>query len=480
MSGRPPLLPVEERTQLPVGGMVTILALGYGLAMAVAVSTTSYDTWGGAVVAAVLAAIFFPVLTRLARQDPDPWMARIFIGAFVVKQIGSYIRYYAVTEVLGGDAIEYAKAAKVLAPVLRAQDYSSPEWDRYVPDLSGTNSLRLITAIVYNFFGTSFLGGFMVFGALSFIGTYLVFRSYRMAIPEGPHRRFAAMLFLAPTLVFWPSSIGKDAWLVFTIGLTVYGATRMYLLAPGGLILVAAGLAGSGLVRPHITLLLLTSLIIGRVIGRTRRHERGRFRGFVRFVVTAGFLVVAIAFTTARTQDFFDSLGDGSITGALDETQRRSSKGSAEFTPARVTSPTGVPLALATVLFRPFPNEAHNQFAQFTSLEGVVLALMTVASARSLMGLPKLVRRYPLVALALVYSLLFVIAFSAVGNFGILARQRSQLYPLFLILLALPRLPRRPSRRERQAEHDAAADDDGWREDERDELTAAARGGERQ
>jgi hypothetical protein len=51
--------------------------------------------------------------------------------------------------------------------------------------------------------------------------------------------------------------------------------------------------------------------------------------------------------------------------------------------------------------------------------------------------------RNPYVAFALVYSVLFVVAFSNVGNFGILTRQRAQLFPLVLLVLAVPSARRR-------------------------------------
>jgi hypothetical protein len=42
------------------------------------------------------------------------------------------------------------------------------------------------------------------------------------------------------------------------------------------------------------------------------------------------------------------------------------------------------------------------------------------------------------VVLCVTYSLLFIVAFSAIGNFGIIARQRSLVYPFIIVLLALP------------------------------------------
>jgi hypothetical protein len=46
--------------------------------------------------------------------------------------------------------------------------------------------------------------------------------------------------------------------------------------------------------------------------------------------------------------------------------------------------------------------------------------------------------RRPYVAYALLFSLFFAYAFSAIGNFGILSRQRVQLYPLLVVVLCVP------------------------------------------
>jgi hypothetical protein len=44
----------------------------------------------------------------------------------------------------------------------------------------------------------------------------------------------------------------------------------------------------------------------------------------------------------------------------------------------------------------------------------------------------------PYVAFAVSYTAMFVFAFSSVGNFGIMTRQRTQVLPLVLVLLAIP------------------------------------------
>jgi hypothetical protein len=90
------------------------------------------------------------------------------------------------------------------------------------------------------------------------------------------------------------------------------------------------------------------------------------------------------------------------------------------------------------VLFRPLPHEAHNAQAVLTSFEGLFLLGLFAVSWRRLRKLPRDTLRTPYLAFASVYSLLFMLAFSSFGNFGILARQRAQLFPLVLVVLALP------------------------------------------
>ena len=51
---------------------------------------------------------------------------------------------------------------------------------------------------------------------------------------------------------------------------------------------------------------------------------------------------------------------------------------------------------------------------------------------------PRLLRTRPYVAFCRTYTLLFVFAFSSFANFGILTRQRVQVFPFVLVLLALP------------------------------------------
>ena len=73
-----------------------------------------------------------------------------------------------------------------------------------------------------------------------------------------------------------------------------------------------------------------------------------------------------------------------------------------------------------------------------SSLEGVLLLVLTWQSRRRIMRVPSMLRSHPYLALCLTYILLYIVVFSAFSNFGILVRQRSLVLPAFLVLLALP------------------------------------------
>lgn len=123
--------------------------------------------------------------------------------------------------------------------------YQSREWRRGFftwdfPDtpVTGTTFIKLLTTGVYTATGPSPILGFFLFSLGAFWGTYFMFRAFCIAVPDGDHKRYAYLIFLLPSMLYWPSSIGKEAWLMFTIGLTVLGLAKMYAGQHSGLLLL--------------------------------------------------------------------------------------------------------------------------------------------------------------------------------------------------------------------------------------------------
>ncbi len=108
------------------------------------------------------------------------------------------------------------------------------------------------------------------------------------------------------------------------------------------------------------------------------------------------------------------------------------------------------------MLVRPFPFEASGTEQLLTTAEGLLLVVLCATSWRRIWGIRRRLRDQPYYATAIVFTLMFVYAFGTVANFGILARERTQLMPFVFVLLAAPLVldaarpkaaPRRPSRR---------------------------------
>ena len=90
--------------------------------------------------------------------------------------------------------------------------------------------MELITTGVYTVIGPITLAGFLVFSSFAFWGAYLLYRAFRIAVPNGDARRYALLVFLLPSMLYWPSSIGKEAWLMLFVGR--HGRRRSQVLRP--------------------------------------------------------------------------------------------------------------------------------------------------------------------------------------------------------------------------------------------------------
>ena len=238
---------------------------------------------------------------------------------------------------------------------------------------------------------------------------------------------------LVPTLIYWPSSIGKDAWMVFTMGIASYGAACLFThRLPRGFTAITIGFAGMCMVRPHIALVVCGGLILA-VLVRRNRGSGSRIMSIL-FVILATFVVVKVASSFFGIQAFNRT----SIQAQINDTSAITGQGGSAFSPVTVNSPIDFPLAAVTVLYRPFPFEAHSVQELITSIEGVVLALLTLRAARRSWQALRRSGDYPYFMYALGAMLVFIVAFSGFSNFGLLARERAVIQPLFFVFLTLP------------------------------------------
>lgn len=202
--------------------------------------------------------------------------------------------------------------------------------------------------------------------------------------------------------------------------------------------ILGIGLWGTALVRPHIAVLVFGAAAVAYLLrGHGPKHVNA---GLGKLVGVVALVCIGMVMAGSLKDQFnLDQLDGAAVEQIFDKTITQTSTGNSGYDAVNaIKNPLRFPLAVVAVLFRPFPFEAGNGPPMATAIEGVFLMVLFALSWRRVFGAIRLLRKAPFVAFAATYSLLFVIAFSSIGNFGILARQRCQLLPFLIVLLAAP------------------------------------------
>lgn len=383
----------------------------------------------GLLVVPLLTLFTVPLFRRAARSGAAFDLAGLMAVGMLLRFISSLYRYD-----YRSDGGVYHQIGSVLAESFRNLQFDV-DTERPIP---GTGGMRYLTGLVEVFTNSNEFATFLVFTWLGFLGCYCFYQAFVTALPDGDHRRYALLIYLWPTLVFWPSSIGKDCWMLFTIGIASLGAARVLVRRPGGYSLLVVGLLLCSVVRPHVAAVSLIALAVALLIGRRGASPSGGVTPASVAKVAGLVLLLALGAVLAnRLGDFLNATDVGGFDNALSENIARTTEGSSAFTPANPQNPFGYVQAGVTILVRPFVFEAAGLDQVLTGFEGMFLVVLAAASWRRLASVPFRLRREPYVAYALSTVLMMIFVLGTIANFGILSRQRTQVIPFVFVLLCV-------------------------------------------
>jgi len=457
-----PAGPGASRIPISPGVVVASLAVVtlYVVVTMLLIARTPYETWSVMLMGPTLIVVSLPLLARQSAREGDRSLFWFLILALLVKFLGTAARLVVEIDLYDrvADPIGYHREGAEFAEQFRAGDF-----DTGLSSLVGHEFIWVFTGALYTVIGTSQVAGSLFYSWLAFLGLFLFYRAFLVAVPEGRARSYARLLFFLPTMVFWSSGIGKDAWMVFSLGVACYGVARVLSgsLWPGTLY-VGLGLWLAAIVRPHVAAIVAVSLAAAYVVRRSRPGLK-QLGPVIKGISIVGVVLLALA-VSARAERFLHRSGidlDSGLASALEQSAERTTEfgGGSTFVPSVVRSPARLPIAGVTVLFRPLLFDAHNWQAGLVAVEGTVLLLLSLFRWRWALGALRSVRRQPYVAFAFTYTILFVVAFSSIANFGLLVRQRVQVLPLFLLFLVVPpptRAEPAETRRSRDAVHESS------------------------
>jgi hypothetical protein len=382
------------------------------------------------------------IAPKLARKHLDePWLGKFLVYGVIAKEIASVLRYRTLVNSYGdvGDATVYDKyGRRYLGIWLHQAGAVAPPFG----DLRKSNFLRWFTGIVYYLFGQDMIAGFIVFALIAFAGSYLWYRAGVEALPFLDRKLFFLFVFFAPSIAFWPSSIGKEALMQFGIGSAALGTAH---LLKGriirGLAVAAPGTWLLWVVRPHLLALVTLAAAGAYLIGKSPRRSKAAVTqsSLVKpiGVIVVGFLALFAVSQGAKSLGL-PSLTLGSVQAELDATTLSTAQGNSSFNNGgNSLSPLHLPQGMVTVLLRPFPWEVSSPLQILASFEGIALAAFIVYRRKSIALSLRRMRTSPFLFYCWTLTLLYAITFQAFANFGLLVRERSLVLPALYVLICL-------------------------------------------
>lgn len=404
--------------------------VGWVLLLTVAVPIAE---WPGMFFYLALVVVLMLLLYAKGIRPIDPsFSGSLFALAAIAKLAGSTIRYWTLTDIYNsqGDALTYFGQGQMLAAYYRDFDFSVWEWYRYGGE--GTTAMIKLVGFVYALLPASLPGSFFLYAGLAFAGAVFFYRAVLISSSDDSYKTYRWFIFFLPSILFWPSSLGKDAWIFFCSGLVTYGWVlygRRQNFA--GLVLAGLGLFLVNFIRPHTAAFLAIAMAASFFLTVT-----SRVRSLAVWTI-GGLVVGGLAIVLINSGAEFLQLEDLSIESVEEfyaEQQERTASGSSGYDPVNVFTPGGLMLGLVSALARPFPWEAHNVQALIASFETLVWLGFCWLRRKQFWHNLSAIRSDPAISYALAYSVIMLLALTSLGNFGLIARQRVVVLPFWWML----------------------------------------------
>ena len=391
---------------------------------------------GVVLTAVVLFAVSLPIARRVARSDGDPRLVTLLMIALVLHFLGGPAQILVDNHVYHGvsDFTGYVHQGATLSQNFRSFHFTIH--GAGLRSVLGDGSVSIAAGVVFSLVGVNEVAAFFVFAWFSWLGSIFFYRAFTLTFPEGGHRRYALMLFLLPSILFWTSDVSKEAIMMLALGVATLGTARVLARLRHGYPLILLGVAMGIATRPDEFAILLAGFTVAMVFRRP--DERRQLRA-VRRVGALVFLGMILALTAVLTVKFVH--GENSVTGLLSKAHKNNTGVGAGFGSSNVSyspDPLFYPRDIYDVLFDPLPITATSITKLLAAGENTVILVLVLGSLRRLRLTWRTGRERPYVLLCAVYAAIFIYSFAALGNLGLITRERTLLFPYLLVLLAVP------------------------------------------
>ena len=327
---------------------------------------------------------------------------------------------------------------------LDTYEYSSRIWNfRNQPSLT----VIKIAALLDIFTFATYSATAVLFAALSFSGLWALFMTFYKIRPQ-MHFMLAIAVFFVPSVIFWGSGILKDTITLGALGWCTFAIYSIFIKKKSVLLFSLLLLLNFYLIFV-LKIFLLLSFLPAAIVWIFVHHSRGIKLGILNVLLVPIFLGISLyvsfyivkiisennpryalenlAFTSRETA--YDiryytgkNAGSGYSLGELDGT----------FSGMLGLAPAAVNVSL----FRPYVWEVKNPLMMISSLEALVLLILTVlVIAKARLKIFKFLKD-PTVLFCLLFSLSYAFAVGvSTYNFGSLVRYKIPMMPFYAIAI---------------------------------------------
>lgn len=288
------------------------------------------------------------------------------------------------------------------------------------PGTSGMHMFNSLPASLLSPFGLSMV--YCLIGYIGLVCFYVFFiRQIKYNTSLFNYKLFPLVFFL-PNLHFWSAGISKDAILFFCIGLFMYGIQQ----PSKHLFKIAVAMVVSYIIRPHITIFLISSMGMGYVLDGNLKLYQKIFLGglfLAAFVLLFDNIMAYLKIEDLNT-DTIDQFSENRVA----DLSRAHTGSSVDI------SSYPYPLKVFTFLYRPLFFDINGVLAIVASFENLLLLVLSW----------KLFRINPIkifkagnymVKSLFIFLIIGSLSFSLIlGNMGIMLRQKNMFIPALLFI----------------------------------------------
>ncbi len=387
-------------------------------------------------VAVILFALGRVIINRVAFAEAYPWLIKVMTVSLILHLLAAPAQIFVTQHFYHGisDWTRYTHQGALLAPDFRHFNFTLAGAN--VRQIVNDGSVSIATGIVMTLVGANDLATFLVFSWLSFLGAVLFFRAFSLTFRGADPHRYALLVFFFPSLIFWTADASKEAIMTIALALVAYGTAKILARQKGGFVLLIPGSVLAFYIRPNELVLILAAFVVALVVPTANVRQN---YGGVRRVIGVIFCAVLLLVSFKLTQHYL--VRNGSVSGQLQTTSKNNSLAGSGGIPYS-TNPATYPRDVYEVLLNPLPVNFHGFGELIAAAENTLLLGLLFMSLRQLRMIPRAAFARPYVMMCLVYSASFFYAFAALGNLGLIERERSMLLPFFLVLFGIPRTPK--------------------------------------